>query len=348
MPDALDALAETLHAARRDDSRVPPPGALSVNDARAVQARLDALEASPVVGFKIGATTTATLELLGLDEPFVGTLRAEHHRTGDGEVRLPRSLPVRVECEIVLRVGRDVTLGADAAPPGAADPKRMRRAADAVDAAFAGLEFVGTRFELDLPGNGAALIADGGSAVATVLSDAPVEAAPGALGDLEIRLDVDGERRASGRPRDSLAGDPFRDARVVARRSGVRRARAARRGAGVLRHLHGGGARRAGRASRRGLRPARDDPHGARLDGPRWGYRAPPSAGCGASRGSRRPWRCCRRSCGTSDRKGWCGPWTGCAPPGRSVHGRGRGAARREWIRSARERDLHRGSAKRG
>ena len=209
MSDPLDALAEALHAARRDDSRVPPPDALSADDARAVQVRLDALETSPVVGFKIGATTAATLELLGLDGPFVGTLHAEHHRTGDGELRLPRALPVRVECEIVLRVGRDVTLGADDSPPGAVDPERVRRAADAVDAAFAGLEFVGTRFELDLPGNGAALIADGGSAVATVLSDAPVKVSPAALGDLEIRLDVDGERRASGRPSDSLAGDPF-------------------------------------------------------------------------------------------------------------------------------------------
>ena len=209
MPDPLDALAEALHAARRDDSRVPPPDALSVDDAHAVQARLDALEASPVVGFKIGATTAATLELLGLDTPFVGTLHADRHRTGDGELRLPRAFPVRVECEIVLRVGRDVSLGADAAPPGAVDPGRVARAAEAVDAAFAGLEFVGTRFELDLPGNGAALIADGGSSVATVLSDLAVEAAPGTLGDLEIRLDADGERRASGRPEDSLAGDPF-------------------------------------------------------------------------------------------------------------------------------------------
>ena len=209
MPDPLDALAETLHVARRDDSRVPPPGALSVDDARAVQSRLDALESSPVVGFKIGATTAATLELLGLDGPFVGTLHASRHRTGDGELRLPRALPVRVECEIVLRVGRDVILGADAAPPGSVDPQRVRRAADAVDTAFAGFEFVGTRFELEMPGNGAALIADGGSSVATVLSDVPFEAAPGALGDLEVRLDVDGERRASGRPSESLAGDPF-------------------------------------------------------------------------------------------------------------------------------------------
>ena len=209
MTDPLDALAAALHAARRDDLRVPPPDALSVDDARAVQARLDALGSAAPVGFKIGATTAATLELLGLDDPFAGTLHADRHRTGDGELRLPRAHPVRVECEIVLRVGRDVILGADAAPPDAVDPQRVARAADAVDAAFAGLEFVGTRFELEMPGNGAALIADGGSSVATVLSDLPLETAPGALGDLEIRLDVDGERRASGRPRDSLAGDPF-------------------------------------------------------------------------------------------------------------------------------------------
>ena len=210
MTDALDDLARELHLARARDRAVPPAARLSLGDARAVQHRLAALEDSPVVGFKIGATTVATLDMVGLRRPFFGPLHARHHHPNGAAVRLPRSRPTSVELEAVVELARDLALAPDAAGPAEQDAERVARVADAVGSVRAGLELVGTRLDLAPPGNGTALVADGAGNVATVLGGGPGHVGgPDAVPEQPATLEIDGTRVASGRGRDSLGGHPF-------------------------------------------------------------------------------------------------------------------------------------------
>ncbi len=176
--------------------------------------------ASPA-GFKIGATARRMQEYLGLSGPAAGFMVAANLYRSGATVRFADYLRPGVECELAVRLARDL-------PPG---PCTREQAAEAVGDLIAGIEIVENRYgdlgELGTP----TLIADQVFHAAAVL---------GQSGDQDWRsLDV---------------GDPSWPSRGG--RAGARR-RSGRRSAGPSaelprlagRFVGGGGVRRAeGRA----------------------------------------------------------------------------------------------------
>ena len=113
----VERLAEALWKARTSGEVIaiePAQAPTTVAAAYEVQAAMIKLAGLPQVGWKLGATTRAALELLALDEAFMGPLFAPHcHGTA------PRS-----RCVAAHRPGLEteflVGLGADLPPRAAA------------------------------------------------------------------------------------------------------------------------------------------------------------------------------------------------------------------------------------
>ena len=199
-----EAAAAALHEARRRRSQIAPlPAAIAPRteaEGAAVQHALAhrAGAASPA-GFKIGATAKRMQEYLGLSGPAAGFMAMGNiHRSG---ATVPFGDFVRpgVECELAVRLSRDL-------PPG---PCNAEQAADAVGDLVAGIEIVENRYgellELGVP----TLIADQVFHAAAVLGE------PGMrdwrsldIGTLRGRLVVDGHQRDEGLGAD-LMGHPM-------------------------------------------------------------------------------------------------------------------------------------------
>src|SRR5690349_16171361 len=90
------------------------------------------------IGWKIGCTTKVMQDYLAIGSPCAGGLFSR--TTFDREARLGRRDAVRagIECEIAVRLGRDL----DAT--GAADPDTV---AGSIDSYFAAIEIVDDRYE---------------------------------------------------------------------------------------------------------------------------------------------------------------------------------------------------------
>jgi len=210
MPDSTDDLAARLHAARHDDRRIPLSRPASADEAYAVQHALDALDPSPIVGLKIGATLQGALTTLALDAPFHGRLRAGHHHADGATLTLPRAHPVTVETEFVVGFATDVKLDAHAHDVRQVPAELIERIAETADFVAPGFEFVGSRFDMTPPGNGTALIADAAGNVATVLGT-PRSGAHREHDPMSCRatLTINDEPVANGLGSESLAGSPF-------------------------------------------------------------------------------------------------------------------------------------------
>lgn len=166
-----------------------------------VQAAMIALAGLPQVGWKLGATTRAALDLLALDEAFAGPLFAPHcHRSGAELALLPAHGP-GLETEFLLGLGADL-------PPRAA-AYTAEEAAAAVAFVAPAFEVIGCRFAGGLAGNGLLVIADGGGNAA-IVQGAPVR--DWRRFDLRrhgLRLDLNGTEAASGSSSALIFGDPI-------------------------------------------------------------------------------------------------------------------------------------------
>jgi 2-keto-4-pentenoate hydratase len=108
----VEVLAEELHAAERDATTVAPltdrhPG-LGLAQAYAVQLHGRALrerEGARVVGRKVGLTSAAMQELLGVDEPDFGYLTAQMVLDDGAVIDRGGLVAPRVEGEIAFRLG---------------------------------------------------------------------------------------------------------------------------------------------------------------------------------------------------------------------------------------------------
>ena len=134
----IAAAAEALRALRVSGavSMLPPDLApRDVAEGVAVQrAHAALLGADPPGGFKIGGTAKRMQEYLGITAPMAGFMRAEDiHATG---ATLPWSDRMGVECEIAVRLARDLPAG----------PCTPAQAADAVGEIFAAIELVENRY----------------------------------------------------------------------------------------------------------------------------------------------------------------------------------------------------------
>ncbi len=107
----VESLAAQLSAARRNGGRIEVSAVASTLDLAAaykVQQRLLQISDERPIGYKIGATTEVSMELLQLREPFHGPLLEPHcHRSGD-QLSMPTEQQVLVEAEIAVQLGADL------------------------------------------------------------------------------------------------------------------------------------------------------------------------------------------------------------------------------------------------
>jgi 2-keto-4-pentenoate hydratase len=155
--------------------------------------------AVPCAGFKIGATGKRMQEYLGLNGPAAGFMKAATVFRGDGAVRFFDCIKPGVECEVAVRLARDL-------PPGVYTKETV---AAAVGEFVTGIEIVENRYD-DLKMLGTpTLIADQVYHVAAVLGDqGDVDWHALNIGALRGRILIDGVERDAGVTSD-LMGHPF-------------------------------------------------------------------------------------------------------------------------------------------
>ena len=196
--------AAALHAARQKRVRLDKlPAAIAprteAEGAAAQHALARRVGAMPPGGFKIGATAKRMQEYLGLSGPAAGFMvEGDLHKSG-AVLRFADFVHPGVECELAVRLARNL-------PPG---PCTAEEAAGAVGELFAAIEIVENRYgeltELGTP----TLIADQMYHAAAVLGDAGTRNWRELdVGELRGRITVDGHVRDEGVGAD-LMGHPM-------------------------------------------------------------------------------------------------------------------------------------------
>jgi len=257
--DDVQRAAEILRAVRMGGRRFegfPPACApASEDDAYRVQ---DALHADltgsdwgDLAGYKIGCTTPVMQAYLRIENPCAGGvfLPTVHH--GRGELPHEQFVRVGVECEIAVRLARDLTLAEATGtigaigPPSSAGPSGpaamairggglfMREdVAGAVDACFAAIEVVEDRY-VDYAALGApSLIADDFFGAGCVLGEPHEDFDPRRLRDVSARMLINGKEVGAGVGTDVM-GEPL-DALAWLANTLARRGRHLRAGEVVL------------------------------------------------------------------------------------------------------------------
>lgn len=205
MDAAIDRILEARHARRV----LAPLGDLAPADTQAGYALQRALAervgAVPPAGFKIGATAARMQAYLGLDGPVAGFMEAGRLHAGGATVRYAEFSAPGVECEIAVRLGRNLPSG----------DCTLEEATAAVAEVFPAIEIVENRYgDLRLLGT-PTLIADQVFHAGAVLGvpcatwrSLDLAALPGAIR-------VAGEVRGEGHGRD-LLGHPLEALRWLA------------------------------------------------------------------------------------------------------------------------------------
>ena len=188
----IEAIAGPLAVAWRDGGTVPLVAAdlipTDLQEAWHIQDALDERLDYELVGWKIGGTSRATMQSLGVDHPpFLGRLYREFTKESPAHFRLAdfRNAPM-IEGEFAFRLGRDL-------PPRDA-PYRVAEVRDAVSAVVMTIDAVDTRWAVhpfDLPmllGN-----ADNACAGAFVVGDVLDGWESLDLAALPVTLHLDGE-----------------------------------------------------------------------------------------------------------------------------------------------------------
>lgn len=172
---------------------------LGIDDAYAVQEAFVA--ASPdfggVAGYKIGLTSAAMQQMCGIDHPVYGALRADGMHAGGHRIALARFARLGLECEIAVRLARELPAGR------ALTRADVLACSDGVCAAFEMVDDANADYAtLDA----ASLVADNAWNAGVVLG--PWHPAPADLADLRGALSLDGREIDSGRVGDALS-HPF-------------------------------------------------------------------------------------------------------------------------------------------
>jgi 2-keto-4-pentenoate hydratase len=164
----MSDMAEALWKARNDGSLVERDVVktpLSDDEAYAVQMALIDLSDTPLIGWKLGATTAPALELLGVPEPFIGPIfSGESYESGD-EVPLNFDHGPGLETEITVILGADL--------PFREEDYSRAEVENAIAAVRPSFEIVAFRFSGGAAGAGTLAIADGGAHGAMILG-API------------------------------------------------------------------------------------------------------------------------------------------------------------------------------
>jgi 2-keto-4-pentenoate hydratase len=199
----LDAIASELLAAYRTRATLPPlvgthPG-LTVDDAYRIQLRQAELRGGGVVGYKIGLTSAAMRQQLGVHEPDYGHLFADMVYAADAPIPTGRFLQPRAEPEIALVLGRDL------AGPGLTVADLLSATAYALPA----IEIIDSRIT-DWKISLVDTIADNASSGGLVLGSTPT-----AIADLDLAL-LGCVLRGNGRIQQTGAGAAVMGSPLVA------------------------------------------------------------------------------------------------------------------------------------
>lgn len=174
-------------------------GELSIADAYDIQETLLAermFAGDSLAGAKLGLTSKAKQEQMGVDEPAYGWVPSSSVLGADAEVRLDELIHPRAEPEFVFVLGDDLS-----SPNCTAD-----QVLDATERVVGGIEIIDSRYEafkFTLPD----VIADNTSAARALIGDAGVAPRDVDLTQVECTFTVDGEVRGTATGA-ALLGDP--------------------------------------------------------------------------------------------------------------------------------------------
>jgi 2-keto-4-pentenoate hydratase len=197
------AAAELIAAARRDRTPlaalpaalVPPHEADGYRIQTAVHARL-APEQGPLAGYKIGCTSSVMQQYLGIPHPCGGGVFASGVHASGVVLNHRDFVRVGVECEIAVRLGRDLNAG-----PA---PFTAETVAQAIEAYHPAIEIVDDRYARWETLGAPTLIADDFFAAGCVLGDAMPHSRVPELADVVGRAIVNGVEVATGTGTDVL------------------------------------------------------------------------------------------------------------------------------------------------
>lgn len=214
MPD-LFAIADALRDAERDRAPIPPLTAsypdLSPAEAYEIQLINIRRRSAAVVGHKVGLTSAAMQEMMGVNEPDYGHLLADMRV--DGVADASRYCYPRVEIEVAFILGADL-------PGEECTEADVRAATEAVAPAIELIDSRITDWKIALPDT----IADNASSAGFVLGSARVKPSEIDLLGIEATLHRNGDEVARGRS-SAVLGDPATAVAWLARavaRYGVR------------------------------------------------------------------------------------------------------------------------------
>lgn len=210
--EAIQQAAQALALARADRRPIAPVsvshGIAGLDAAYAVaelntRARLES--GRRVVGLKVGLTSRAVQQQLGVDQPDFGVLFDDMEFLNGQDVPMARLLQPKVEAEIAFVVGRDVTGSAPSYSEFLSCLRYALPAIEIVDSAIADwkISLVDT-------------VADNASAGLYVLGDQPVPLGALSLGALGMQMDKNGQPVSTGSGAACL-GHPLRAAFWLAR-----------------------------------------------------------------------------------------------------------------------------------
>jgi 2-keto-4-pentenoate hydratase len=194
------ALADRLYAAERDRAPIAPlvesyPG-LSAADAYRIQLCNIQRRGGEVVGHKVGLSSLAMQQMMGVDEPDYGHLMADMRLTEDVPVDAGRYCYPRVEIEVAFLLGADL--------PGADCTEDEVLAA--TEALAPSIELIDSRI-VDWRISLADTVADNASSAGFVVGRARVAPQSVDIRGIEATLHRNGEQVSHGRA-DAVLGNP--------------------------------------------------------------------------------------------------------------------------------------------
>ncbi len=173
----------------------------SASEAYDAQDQLTSLLDTPVVGWKVGATSEVVQERLGVKAPIAGRVHEKTLLVDGGTVDATAFVHrPGIECEFALRTKTDLAPGS-----GRVDVDAARALVGSVHPA---LELVETRYAANFGVPPALLVADGSAHAALIIGAGVDPERAGDLSTAELRLVVDGAQVTSGTGAEVL-GDPY-------------------------------------------------------------------------------------------------------------------------------------------
>ncbi|CRK59601.1 2-keto-4-pentenoate hydratase [Alloactinosynnema sp. L-07] len=208
--DERTLIADRLRSAERDRAPIPPlieghPG-LDQADAYEIQLINIRRRAAETVGHKVGLSSRAMQQMMGVDEPDYGHLLADMCLSQTEPADTLRYCYPRVEIEVAFILGDDLP------GEGCTEADVLAR----TEAVAASIELVDSRI-VDWRISIADTIADNASAAGYVLGDTRIAPSDVDLTAIDAVLTRNGTQVAAGRS-DAVLGDPVRAVAWLARK----------------------------------------------------------------------------------------------------------------------------------